>query len=252
VNFLPKNLKEQFSQLANIYFLVISFMQMIPYISISGGSPAMLLPLSFVIFVSAVKDIYEDLKRHRSDDDENNKQVQVFDFTQNKWVSRHWREVKVGNVVKTFDKEFFPADMVCLGSAGLKGVCYVETKNLDGETNLKIKMASDKTNKHFVDEQAAFSINRSTVFEADTITQNIQNHFGRTQLRCKAPNDQIYAFDGSLTVDGELIPISISNFLLRGSSLRNTDWVVGLVTYAGHDSKVMKNSLSSKFKMSTI
>ena len=69
--FIPKNLAEQFSQLANVYFLVIAFMQMVPYISISGGKPAMLLPLSFVITVSAIKDLYEDLKRHSSDNEEN-------------------------------------------------------------------------------------------------------------------------------------------------------------------------------------
>jgi phospholipid-transporting ATPase len=53
-------------------------MQMIPVISISGGSPVMLMPLSLVIFVSMVKDVFEDLKRHKSDDNENNQSVSVF------------------------------------------------------------------------------------------------------------------------------------------------------------------------------
>jgi magnesium-transporting ATPase (P-type) len=33
----------------------------------------------------------------------------------------------------------FPADMVLLSSAHPEGVCYIETMNLDGETNLKLK-----------------------------------------------------------------------------------------------------------------
>ena len=64
LSFLPKNLMEQFSKLANVYFLLIALMQMLPTISISGGKPVMLMPLSFVILVSMVKDIFEDCKRH--------------------------------------------------------------------------------------------------------------------------------------------------------------------------------------------
>jgi len=48
----------------------------------------------------------------------------------------------VGNIVKCLNNEFFPADLVLLNSSGRKGICYIETKNLDGETNLKHKMAS--------------------------------------------------------------------------------------------------------------
>jgi phospholipid-transporting ATPase len=42
-------------------------MQMIPQITISGGFPVIFIPLSFVVGVSAIKDIYEDLKRKKSD-----------------------------------------------------------------------------------------------------------------------------------------------------------------------------------------
>ena len=64
--------------MANVYFLIISFMQMIPIISISAGKPVMLLPLAFVIIISMIKDIFEDAKRHRSDNEENTKQVLVY------------------------------------------------------------------------------------------------------------------------------------------------------------------------------
>lgn len=80
LTFLPKNLVEQFSKLANVYFLIISFMQMIPIISISAGKPVMLMPLAFVIAVSMIKDIFEDFKRHKSDKSENFKAVLVYDI----------------------------------------------------------------------------------------------------------------------------------------------------------------------------
>jgi len=65
--FLPKNLFEQFSKMANVYFLFILVLQVIPPISISGGQPTIILPLLFVIAVSALKDMSEDYSRHKSD-----------------------------------------------------------------------------------------------------------------------------------------------------------------------------------------
>ena len=79
LNFLPKNLYFQFSKLANCYFLLITFLQMIPMISISDGKPAMAIPLTFVLIVSMVKDIFEDNKRHKSDKSENNQVTELFD-----------------------------------------------------------------------------------------------------------------------------------------------------------------------------
>jgi phospholipid-transporting ATPase len=67
VNFLPKQLFEQFSKLANLYFLVIGFMQIIPQVSISNSVPVIFMPLFFIVLVSALKDLYEDYKRRSSD-----------------------------------------------------------------------------------------------------------------------------------------------------------------------------------------
>jgi len=50
----------------------------------------------------------------------------------------------VGCIVKIEENNFFPADLILLGSSLPKGICYVETKNLDGETNLKHKQ-TDKS-----------------------------------------------------------------------------------------------------------
>lgn len=78
-NFLPKNLIEQFSKMANVYFVIITIMQMIPRISITEGVPAQLFPLAFVVFISMIKDIFEDYKRHKSDNAENLKKTMVYD-----------------------------------------------------------------------------------------------------------------------------------------------------------------------------
>lgn len=50
-----------------------------------------------------------------------------------------WKHIHVGQVVKIRSDEYFPADLVLLTSSAPKGIAYIETKNLDGETNLKHK-----------------------------------------------------------------------------------------------------------------
>ena len=46
-------------------------------ISDSEGKPVLGLPLGFVVLISMIKDIYEDIQRHRQDNDENNRKVKV-------------------------------------------------------------------------------------------------------------------------------------------------------------------------------
>lgn len=105
------------------------------------------VPLSFVVGLSMIKDIYEDILRHRSDNEENNRRCQVLktfqkkDSTVSQFLKKRWRQVKVGRIVKVLENQYFPCDIVLINSSLPKGVCYVETKNLDGETNLKHKKA---------------------------------------------------------------------------------------------------------------
>ena len=97
---------------------------------------------------------------------------------------------------------------------------------MDGETNLKHKVAHK-----FLQNQ--FSKNESNI---DTILSGV--------LMCEAPNDQIYKFEATYyeTSHKKKVSLSSENLLLRGSSLRNTDWVIGFVVYAGHQTKIMMNS----------
>lgn len=64
LTFLPKNLFEQFTKMANAYFLLLTLLELIPAISDSNGKPVLLLPLSFVVGISMIKDIFEDRKRY--------------------------------------------------------------------------------------------------------------------------------------------------------------------------------------------
>lgn len=71
---------------------------------------------------------------------------------------------------------------------------------------------------------------------------------------CETPNGALYKFEGQAQVPhkSDKIPINPENVLLRGSSVRNTEYVYGIAVFTGHDSKVMKNSTSSKYKFSKL
>ena len=76
-DFFPKILMEQFSYISNIYFLIISILQTIKVISYSNGTPIMLIPFSFVVLINGVKDLYEDIKRRKMNNLDNNRICEV-------------------------------------------------------------------------------------------------------------------------------------------------------------------------------
>ena len=77
LNFIPVNLFKQLSQMANFYFLILCGLELYPPITDSPGYPGLLPPLTFVVSLSMLKDLYEDIKRHKSDNRENNSKVKV-------------------------------------------------------------------------------------------------------------------------------------------------------------------------------
>lgn len=112
LNFVPLNLYHQFSKVANLYFLMIGVMQMIPEISISGGMPVIFMPLSLVVFVSAIKDVFEDLKRKKSDTELNN--LPTHALTDQNFERTYWQDVRLGQVLRIQQNEMIPADMILL------------------------------------------------------------------------------------------------------------------------------------------
>ncbi|MED6118736.1 putative phospholipid-transporting ATPase 4 [Stylosanthes scabra] len=135
LSFLPKALFEQFRRVANIYFLLAACLSASP---ISPFSPlSMIAPLAFVVGLSMAKEALEDSRRFLQDVKVNNRKVSVHK-SNGEFVPRSWQRVMVGDVVRVEKDEFFPADLLLLSSSYEDGICYVETMNLDGETNLKV------------------------------------------------------------------------------------------------------------------
>jgi phospholipid-transporting ATPase len=58
-------------------------------------------------------------------------------------------------LVKVSEDEAIPADLVLVKSSDPKGTLYIETKNLDGETNLKNKYVHKDINEKFASDMTA-------------------------------------------------------------------------------------------------
>ncbi|XP_004238741.1 phospholipid-transporting ATPase 3-like isoform X1 [Solanum lycopersicum] len=227
ITFLPKGLFEQFRRVANLYFLMISILSCTP---VSPVSPITnVLPLSLVLLVSLIKEAWEDWKRFQNDLLINNTSIDVFQDQQ--WVSVPWKKLQAGDIVRVKQDEFFPADLLFLASTNPDGVCYIETANLDGETNLKIRKALEKT--------------------WDYVTPDKVSGF-TGEVQCEQPNNSLYTFAGNLIIQKQTLPLGPNQLLLRGCSLRNTEYLVGAVIFTGHETKVMMNSMKIPSKRSSL
>ncbi|KAJ1736271.1 aminophospholipid translocase [Coemansia biformis] len=233
MTFLPKFLFEQFSKYANLFFLFTGCIQ-----QISGVSPTSrwttIVPLAVVLAATAVKELAEDMKRHSSDADMNKSSARVLVGTS--FEERAWRDVVVGDIVRVENKEAIPADIVLLSSSEPEGICYVETSNLDGETNLKVKQALPET--------------AGLLTPADLC--GLRGH-----LKTELPNDSLYTFEGTLVSEGGGLgfrecPLDPTQVLLRGAILRNTDWIYAVVVFTGHETKLMRNASATPIKRTDV
>ena len=118
---------------------MISFMQTWRAITITAGKAVQAAPLLFVMFVSMVKDGYEDRQRHKQDAEENNQKATKWNKIANKFEEVPWANIRVGDILMVKSDQPMPCDILLSKTSDPKGLCYVETKSLDGETNLKMK-----------------------------------------------------------------------------------------------------------------
>ena len=128
---------------ANQYFLAISILMMIGEYTTLFYSPlspwSTVMPLMVIVGIAMAKEGFEDMKRHKSDRAVNNAPARVLAPDGSESTLR-WRDLKPGHVVAVRDREEIPADLVLIYTSDKQA--YVETSNIDGETNLKIKRAA--------------------------------------------------------------------------------------------------------------
>lgn len=179
------------------------------------------------------------------------------------WHQTNWADLRVGDILLLKNDDLIPADVLVLSTSEPENMCYLETKNLDGETNLKIKTGL-KTFQETGKDAAAF---RRLCGSID----------------CQGPSTQLYDFVGVMRVLGPssaarmaalkhrsstesvdaalpplnaedltICPFNVHATLWRGCQLRNTQWAVVMVLFTGDETRIRLNSGVTPSKRSRI
>ncbi|XP_041443971.1 phospholipid-transporting ATPase VB isoform X2 [Xenopus laevis] len=231
LTFIPKNLFEQFHRFANVYFVAIAALNFVPVVN--AFQPAIaIIPICIILAITAIKDVWEDFRRFKSDKEINYMSCLVFSRSKNNFVEKCWKDVCVGDFVKLLCNEIIPADILLLYCSDQNGICHIETANLDGETNLKQRQVVK-----------GFS-NQGLPFDPETF---------RDTIVCEKPNNNLNKFKGYMQLDnGQRTGFGNESLLLRGCTVRNTEEAIGIVVYAGHETKAMLNNSGPRYKRSKI
>ena len=243
---LPKGLLLQFTRLANIFFLFTAIIQSIPVISPLTSLTA-IVPLIFVLGVSLIREFIEDWTRKSYDDMSNREEVVV--FRDGSFKKDYSQSLRIGEVIIVPEGRTIPADMILIDSGLREGIAYVETSSLDGEKALKFKLANKQTIGVFSEENNKREINfRNLVIGGEVEicppNQNLNEISGKIKFFLKK-NDVIKA-------NYVYYEISIKEFILKGSILRNSNWIVGIIVYTGMNNKIILNSKKPRTKVSKI
>jgi magnesium-transporting ATPase (P-type) len=189
---------------------MVAILQSIPIISPLNPISS-IAPLVFVISLSMIREAFEDLARYKSDLETNS--YRTLRYNNGEWENIEWKDLIVGDIVKVEDSEYFPADVLLLAAVSNSrepelntGQSYIMTSSLDGEKNLKPKLALKETQNRF-GNSSDFVIAGSVI--------------------CGEPNDDLYAFNGQLHLDNvnRNMSLDAKQLMLRGSQLKNTEYI---------------------------
>ena len=253
LTFIPKSLLIQFARLPNVYFLATAIIQSIPLISPLSSVTA-IFPLIFVLSVSMIRDLIEDLTRLTFDRINNNDEIIV--FKDGKFIKSTSAKINIGELIIVNENKQIPCDLIIIDSNLNDGMAYVETSSLDGEKNLKPKISNNNLCGLF--KNLLNSSNDENPFNTNVFYN--MKFFGFCQ--CDHPNSNLNKLDGRVSIsyninncyikDNVKFPITEKQMLLKGSVLKNTNWIIGFALYTGMNNKIILNSKKPRTKMSLI
>ena len=227
ITLVPKNLFYQLCRASNIYFLIVCILNCL---SFSPKEPvSMLVTFSFVLIFTMGKDAILDYGRHKQDEKSNSRMCHIFE--NDKWKKQKCYKITPGNIIKIKEDEECSCDILIIKSSNENGYLFVDTKNLDGESNLKEKYVVENLKNIQLD------LNELSLLSGNIITTYSDENLNEWEglLSYNNLNDIICCMD---------------NMMLKGTILKNTEYVYGIVIYAGHQTKIMKNSHKPEPKIS--
>uniref|UniRef100_A0A914YVX4 Uncharacterized protein n=1 Tax=Panagrolaimus superbus TaxID=310955 RepID=A0A914YVX4_9BILA len=135
-----------------------------------------------------------------------------------------WEHIIVGDYVHVSIDETIPADLLLIRSSDPQGSVFVETSNLDGESNLKQRTVMQKC--------------RSLCGETGDFDPTLLN----LKVYCNNPDKRLNFIQGNVEYANEDVDrITTDNIIIRGCKLRNTTFIEGIVLYTEQNAKSARN-----------
>ena len=155
------------------------------------------------------------MEKHKADNIQNGREVDVFDTSTKQWIRTKWSTLRCGQLVRIKNREFIPADIVLVGSSDqVNNGVFINTKSLDGETDLKIREVPDALIKTYEDDA--------------TYAASIAG-----EITCELPTKILTKFEGAYTATpgAAKTPITLSNVILRGCQVKQTKFAIGVRSF---------------------
>lgn len=173
-----------------------------------------------------------------------------------RWERTLWKKLEVGDIVLLRENDQVPADVVLLNSSDPDGNAFVETKNLDGETNLKVRKCLKATAGIQTEEDIEHA---RFVIDSEPPHANLYAYNALLKYNSPLKNEDDQdaphnssAYSAAQHMTSKVEPITSNELLLRGCILRNTEWIIGIVVFTGKDTKIMLNGGKTPSKRSKI
>lgn len=264
--FIPISVTRQYLRPLSFYFLVICALAFVKEIS-PFHPMSQFIPVVLVLSVSVFRETIQEKRRQEEDLRVNTQTARV--NRSGKWVETKWEDMAVGDVVMIASDSPSPADMVMVASSSPGNSAYIQTTNLDGESNFKPRFGIDKA-----------------VATLDLMTAPIQTEQRRPELiiHAEAPRSDLDWFQAEAVfhlmsnkeidmaeVDpsdplspssrkGEMLKmnavevcqLTVKNFIPREATIKGAEWIIGVIVYTGPDTKVLLGQQKPQYKMSKI
>lgn len=226
--FIPLVLFNQFKFFLNLYFLVMALSQFIPDVRI-GYLYTYWGPLGFVMTVTLIREAIDDFRRHRRDQEVNYQKFRK--LTKKGVILVPSAEIKVSDLIMVEKNQRVPADMVFLRTTEANGACFIRTDQLDGETDWKLRLAVETTQR---------LSNVEELFEMDA------------SIFAEKPQKDIHSFIGKFTRndggEGAEVALTAENAFWANTVIASGT-AIGIVVYTGVETRSAMNNSSPRSKV---
>lgn len=215
-----------------------------------------------MLIFTMLKELFEDVFRMISDAKINNTKAMVLNRQNKAFEQVCWKDIRLGDVIRVSKDETFPCDMLFVYARN--DIIFVDTMNLDGETNLKPKSLLSKELYEFVKEDLESVVHDGALADdQDRPAPNINKYVDKLVrlegvIESELPCENLESWDANVEISAPELGndakthASINSLLLRGCYLRNVDYCYGIAVYLGNKTKIMMNAKKPRRKVSNL